>query len=124
MSSVLGYTDYDTAIFTRRVFRCIDAPFEKIRGTINVICGYAGGYVNNPNYAEVSSGSTGHAESVQVIYDPKIVSYSELVDVFWKQFDPTETGGSLYDRGSQYKSYIFYRDGKPRKKLRKHQSKA
>ena len=110
MSSVLGYTDYDTATFAGGCFWCIDAPFEKIRGTIKVISGYAGGDVNNPNYAEVSSGSTGHAESVQVIYDPRIVSYSELVDVFWKQFDPTDTGGSFYDRGSQYKSYIFYRD--------------
>jgi peptide methionine sulfoxide reductase msrA/msrB len=106
----LGNAEYDTATFAGGCFWCMDAPFEKLSGVKDVISGYAGGYVKNPTYEEVESGSTGHAESIQVIYDPRIISYSELVDVYWKQFNPTDAGGSFYDRGSQYKSYIFYRN--------------
>ncbi len=103
-------TDLDTATFAGGCFWCIDAPFEKLDGVKEVISGYAGGHVKNPTYEEVSSGSTGHVEAVQVIYDPGIISYEELINVFWKQFDPTDSGGSFYDRGSQYKSAIFYKD--------------
>ena len=100
----------DTATFAGGCFWCMDAPFEKLQGVKNVISGYAGGHVKNPTYEEVCTGTTGAVESVQIIYDPDIVSYSELVEVYWRQFDPTDSGGSFYDRGSQYKSYIYYRN--------------
>ena len=107
----LSNIDYDTATFAGGCFWCMDAPFEKLSGIKDVVAGYAGGFINNPTYEQVSSGSTGHVESIQVIYDPRIISYSELLDVYWKQFDPTDAGGSFYDRGSEYKSFIFYRNG-------------
>jgi peptide methionine sulfoxide reductase msrA/msrB len=110
MSVALVNADYDTATFAGGCFWCMDAPFEKLSGVKDVVSGYAGGFVNNPTYEQVSSGSTGHVESIQVIYDPRIISYSELLDVYWKQFDLTDAGGSFYDRGSEYKSFIFYRN--------------
>ena len=73
-----------------------------------LLSGFSGGHVINPSYELVSSGTTGAREAVQVIFDPAIISYSELVDVFWRQFDPTDDGGSFYDRGSQYRSAIFF----------------
>jgi len=99
----------DTATFAGGCFWCMDAPFEKLQGIKDVISGYAGGHVENPTYEEVCAGTTGAVEAVQVIYDPNIISYSELVEVYWRQFDPTDSGGSFYDRGSQYKSAIFYK---------------
>ena len=72
--------------------------------------GYTGGRTENPTYGEVSSGTTGHVEAIQVVYDPSKISYSELLDVFWKQIDPTDSGGQFVDRGSQYKTAIFYHD--------------
>ncbi|MCF8419334.1 MAG: peptide-methionine (S)-S-oxide reductase MsrA [Melioribacteraceae bacterium] len=106
MSSYSG--KYDTATFAGGCFWCMEAPFENITGVKEVNSGYSGGMEDNPTYKEVSSGSTGHKESVQVIYDPAIISYAELLDIYWKQFDPTDSGGSFYDRGSQYESAIFY----------------
>jgi peptide methionine sulfoxide reductase msrA/msrB len=103
-------SNLDTATFAGGCFWCMDAPFEKIDGVKDVISGYAGGNVDKPSYEEVETGTTGHEESIQVIYDPSIVSYSELVDVYWKQFDPTDAGGSFYDRGSQYETAVFYRN--------------
>jgi len=100
----------DKAIFAGGCFWCLDAPFEKLDGVKDVVAGYTGGNVKNPTYEQVCSGTTGHLEAVEVIFDPKIISYSELLDVYWKQFDPTDTGGSFYDRGTQYTSAIFYTD--------------
>ncbi|MDR3608969.1 MAG: peptide-methionine (S)-S-oxide reductase MsrA [Ignavibacteriaceae bacterium] len=100
----------EKAVFAGGCFWCIDAPFEKLDGVKNVISGYTGGTVKNPTYEQVCSGTTGHVEAVEIIYDPKLISYSELLDIFWKQFDPTDDGGSFYDRGTQYKSAIFYVD--------------
>lgn len=93
-------------------FWCIEAPFESIDGVLKVVSGYSGGTVENPTYEQVTSGTTGHKEAVQVYFDPELISYSEILDVFWKQFDPTDEGGSFYDRGSQYESGIFYHDDK------------
>lgn len=93
-------------------FWCIEAPFESIDGVLKVVSGYSGGTVENPTYEQVTSGTTGHKEAVQVYFDPELISYSEILDVFWKQFDPTDVGGSFYDRGSQYESGIFYHDDK------------
>ncbi len=104
-----------TAIFAGGCFWCMDAPFEKLDGVVNVVSGYAGGHVKNPSYEQVESGTTGHVESVEVIYNPKIISYAELLTVYWKQFDPTDAGGSFYDRGPQYKSVIFYKNDEQKK---------
>lgn len=93
-------------------FWCIEAPFESIDGVLKVVSGYSGGAVENPTYEQVTSGTTGHKEAVQVYFDPELISYSEILDVFWKQLDPTDAGGSFYDRGSQYESGIFYHNNK------------
>jgi peptide methionine sulfoxide reductase msrA/msrB len=89
-------------------FWCVEADFEKVDGVKEVISGYTGGHKENPTYEEVSSGGTGHAEAVQIIYDPKKVSYRDLLEVFWRHIDPTDSGGQFVDRGSQYRSAIFY----------------
>src|SRR5689334_21817674 len=92
----------DTATFAGGCYWCMDAAYEKLDGVKEVISGFAGGHVKDPSYEMVSGGSTGAREAVQVIFDPDITSYSELVDVFWREFDPTDDGGSFVDRGSQY----------------------
>lgn len=97
-----------TATFAGGCFWCIEAPFEKVPGVADAVSGYTGGTEENPTYAQVGSGKTGHTEAVQVHYDPNIVSYEQLLDFFWRQFDPTDAGGSFVDRGSQYRSGIFY----------------
>jgi len=104
------YADNKTekATFAGGCFWCMEPPFEKLDGVIDVISGYTGGKKANPTYEEVSYGGTDHLESVQVIYDTSKITYSELLDVFWKQIDPTDPNGQFIDRGSQYRSAIFY----------------
>lgn len=99
-----------TATFAGGCFWCMEPPFEKLEGVESVISGYSGGHVKNPSYRQVTSGATGHAEAVQVTYDPRIVSYKELLHVYWRQINPTDPDGSFVDRGSQYRSMIFYHD--------------
>lgn len=106
-SSIKGYK---VATFAGGCFWCSESDFEKKRGVKEVVSGYSGGGETNPSYGAVSSGATGHRESVQVIYDPKIISYKELLDVYWRHIDPTDEGGSFVDRGKQYTSAIFYHD--------------
>ena len=96
------------ATFAGGCFWCMEHPFEKLDGVIEVISGYTGGHKENPTYEEVSAGVTGHAEAVQITYDSDRVAYEDLLDVFWRQIDPTDAGGSFVDRGSQYRSAIFY----------------
>jgi peptide methionine sulfoxide reductase msrA/msrB len=98
----------DTATFAGGCYWCMDAAYEKVDGVREVISGFAGGHVKDPSYEMVSTGTTGAREAVQVIYDPAITSYTELVDVYWREFDPTDDEGSFYDRGSQYRSAIFF----------------
>ncbi|HEX9665017.1 MAG TPA: peptide-methionine (S)-S-oxide reductase MsrA, partial [Thermodesulfobacteriota bacterium] len=86
----------------------MEPPFEKLEGVSAVISGYTGGHKTNPTYDEVSAGETGHLESIQILYDPSKITYSELLDVFWRQIDPTDPNGQFVDRGSQYRSAIFY----------------
>lgn len=100
----------NTATFTGGCFWCVESDFEKVDGVIKVISGYTGGHKDNPTYKEVSAGVTGHIEAVQVLYDPEKVSYTELLDVLWRHIDPTDPGGQFVDRGSQYRSAIFYHD--------------
>jgi peptide-methionine (S)-S-oxide reductase len=95
------------AIFAGGCFWCMEPPFDALPGVISTTSGYTGGTVPNPTYAQVSSGETGHLEAVQVEYDPKLVSYSQLLDVFWHNVDPTDAGGQFCDRGAQYATAIF-----------------
>jgi peptide methionine sulfoxide reductase msrA/msrB len=98
----------EKATFAGGCFWCMVPPFEKLDGVTEVISGYTGGHVANPTYEEVSSGTTGHMEAVEVTYDPTKVTYEKLLDVFWRQINPTDGGGQFVDRGSSYKSAIFY----------------
>lgn len=97
----------ERAIFAGGCFWCMESPFEKIPGVIEVLSGYTGGEKLNPTYKEVSAGGTGHTEAVEVLYDPQQVSYAELLDVFWMQINPTDAGGQFVDRGTQYRSGIY-----------------
>ncbi|MEJ2587756.1 MAG: peptide-methionine (R)-S-oxide reductase MsrB [Deltaproteobacteria bacterium] len=103
-----------TAIFAGGCFWCTEADFEKVNGVIEVISGYTGGTVVDPTYEEVSDGGTGHVEAIKVIYDPDKITYEELLDVFWRHVDPTDAGGQFVDRGSQYRSAIFYQNEEER----------
>lgn len=103
-------SQYNVATFAGGCFWCMEASFESVEGVVEVISGYTGGYVVNPTYEQVSRGGTGHLEAVQVFFDPNIVSYIELLDVFWRSIDPTDDGGQFFDRGDQYKTAIFYHD--------------
>lgn len=98
------------ATFAGGCFWCSEADFEKKSGVIKVISGYTGGQKENPTYEEVSAGKTGHVEAIQVFFDPAKVSFEELLDIFWRHIDPTDAGGQFADRGSQYRSAIFYHD--------------
>jgi peptide methionine sulfoxide reductase msrA/msrB len=89
-------------------FWCVESDMEKLPGVVRAVSGYAGGTEADPSYEQVSSGQTGHREAVQVFFDPSKVSYAEVLDQYWKHFDPTDAGGSFGDRGSQYTSAIFY----------------
>ena len=105
----------EKATFAGGCFWCIESPYEGIDGILSVVSGYAGGKEKNPTYSQVSSGRTSHKEAVQVTFDPDIISYSEIIDIFWKLYDPTDEGGSFYDRGSQYQSAIFFHDNAQKK---------
>jgi len=98
----------ETATFAGGCFWCVESDFEKHDGVIEAISGYTGGHKGNPTYEEVSSGLSGHLEAVQVRYDPRITSYEKLLDIFWKHVDPTDKGGQFVDRGSQYRTAIFF----------------
>jgi peptide methionine sulfoxide reductase msrA/msrB len=97
-----------SAVFAGGCFWCNESLFEKVPGVISVESGYTGGHKVNPSYEEVSSGNTGHFESVKVTYDPKKISYKKLVEEFWKQIDPTDADGQFADKGSQYRTGVFY----------------
>jgi len=108
LEEVVDSKDYGVATFAGGCFWCMEPPFEKLDGVVQVYAGYAGGTEENPTYEQVSSGATGHRESIQIFYDPKKVSYKKLLDTYWMQIDPTDSGGSFVDRGKQYTSAIFY----------------
>ena len=98
------------ATFAGGCFWCMEHPFDELEGVVDTTVGYAGGTVANPTYRQVSSGKTGHAEVVQVKYDPEQISYEELLDVYWVNIDPIDAGGQFCDRGDQYRSAIFVYD--------------
>ena len=98
----------EKATFAGGCFWCMEPPFENLAGVTEVFVGYTGGQKKNPKYEEVSSGGTGHAEAIQILYNPQKTSYTELLDVFLKQIDPTDSSGQFVDRGAQYRTAIFY----------------
>jgi len=104
-----------TATFAGGCFWCMEPPFDKLEGVHATISGYTGGRSVDPTYEQVSAGNTGHTEAVQVLYDPRVVSYSELLDVFWRNIDPEAENRQFCDRGSQYRSGIFYHDDEQRR---------
>jgi peptide methionine sulfoxide reductase msrA/msrB len=114
---------YENAIFAGGCFWCMESPFEKFDGVTEVISGYIGGDNENPTYEEVSSGKTGHLEAVKVIYDPKKISYETLLDIFWRQIDPTDPRGQFVDRGDHYTTAVFYLDEGQRKLAEKSKKK-
>jgi peptide-methionine (S)-S-oxide reductase len=103
------------AYFASGCFWCVEAVFESVKGVEESISGYSGGYTDNPTYAASNTGRTGHAEAVEIIYDPEIVSFATLVDVYFGSQNPTQVNGQGPDRGSQYRSIIFYQDDTQKK---------
>jgi peptide methionine sulfoxide reductase msrA/msrB len=108
-------TKVEVATLAGGCFWCVEADMARLPGVIRVVSGYAGGEEESPTYEQVSSGRTGHREAVQVEFDPAVVSYGEVLEHFWRHFDPTDEGGSFGDRGAQYTSAIFYHDEGQRK---------
>ena len=98
------------ATFAGGCFWCMEPPFEKLTGVSSVVSGYTGGPEINPSYREVAGGKTGHTEAVQITYDSRVISFSQLLEVFWRSMDPTDAFGQFADRGSQYRPGIFYHD--------------
>lgn len=110
-SSLLSASDNQAiATFAGGCFWCMEPPFDELDGVISTTSGYTGGHRDEPTYKEVSAGGTGHTEAIQVVYDPSIISYRELLAVFWKNIDPTTPDQQFCDRGNQYRSGIFYHD--------------
>lgn len=105
----------EKATFAGGCFWCMEAPFDSLDGVISVTSGYTGGTTQNPTYEQVSSGTTGHAEAVQVVYDPRKIRYEKLLDIFWRNIDPTVKDRQFCDHGSQYRSGIFYHSEEQRR---------
>lgn len=103
-----GAPRLEKATFAGGCFWCMTPPFEKLDGVKEVVSGYTGGHTVNPTYEDVTSETTGHRESVEITFDPAKISYEKLLDVFWRQINPTDAGGQFVDRGPSYESVIFY----------------
>lgn len=124
MSQSISYADtkFEKAIFAGGCFWCIEASFEKLEGIKEVISGYTGGHQQDPTYKDVLSGATGHREAVLVVYDPNKIQYSELLNTFWRNIDPTDAGGQFSDRGVQYTTAIFYYNSQQKRLAEKSKS--
>jgi peptide-methionine (S)-S-oxide reductase len=122
-SQSTGSTETAKATFAGGCFWCMEPPFDKLDGVISTISGYAGGKKKNPTYEEVSAGKTGHAEVVQITYDPKKITYEKLLEVFWRNVDPLTPNRQFCDVGSQYRTAIFYHD-ETQKRLAEESKKA
>jgi peptide methionine sulfoxide reductase msrA/msrB len=101
-----------SAVFSGGCFWCIQPPFDQAKGVLKTYVGYTGGTMENPTYEDVSSGSTGHRESIEVFYDPTKITYPQLIDIFWRNINPTQADGQFYDTGSQYTTAIYYANDK------------
>jgi peptide-methionine (S)-S-oxide reductase len=118
-TSITNVTDglvTDTATFGAGCFWCVEAIFQQVEGVLKVKSGYCGGHVKNPTYEEVCSKTTGHAEVAQIVFDPKVISYDELLEVFWQTHDPTTLNRQGNDVGPQYRSSVFYHNDEQKKK--------
>lgn len=113
--SVSAENGMEKAYFASGCFWCVEAIYESVEGVDEAISGYAGGHTKNPTYEESNTGKTGHAEAVEVIYDPEVVSFKTLVEVYFGSQDPTHVNGQGPDRGSQYRSIIFYQNAEQKK---------
>ncbi len=100
--------DRETATLAAGCFWCVEAVFSQLKGVIKVVSGYTGGTVENPSYQSVCSGITGHAEAVQITYDPHVISFYELLEIFWETHDPTTLNRQGADAGTQYRSAVFF----------------
>lgn len=107
-NSVSPKNKTEKAIFAGGCFWCMQPPFDKLKGVLSTFAGYTGGAKKDPTYEEVSDGGTGHCEAVEITYDPSQINYAELLDVFWKNIDPTALNKQFCDTGSQYRTAIFY----------------
>ncbi|GAT91220.1 peptide-methionine (S)-S-oxide reductase MsrA [Apilactobacillus kunkeei] len=105
----------DTAIFAGGCFWCMVEPFDEQPGIESVISGYTGGHVANPTYEQVCSHTTGHTEAVEITFDPEVISYKDLVEIYWRQTDPTDASGQFQDRGDSYRPVIFVNSEEQRK---------
>ncbi|HWR32610.1 MAG TPA: peptide-methionine (S)-S-oxide reductase MsrA [Chitinophagaceae bacterium] len=112
----------DTATFANGCFWCTEAIFEELEGVISATSGYSGGQTKNPTYKEVSTGETGHAECLQIVYDPAKISFDELLEVFWETHDPTTLNRQGADVGTQYRSGIFYHNEEQKQKAGKYKA--
>ncbi|MGM8212091.1 peptide-methionine (S)-S-oxide reductase MsrA [Virgibacillus sp. W0430] len=107
--------NFEKATFAGGCFWCMVKPFDQWDGIKEVVSGYTGGTLENPTYEDVKAGNSGHYEAVQITYQPEIISYKEIVDIFWKQIDPTDAGGQFHDRGDSYRTAIFYHTAEQKK---------
>ncbi|WP_174615824.1 peptide-methionine (S)-S-oxide reductase MsrA [Virgibacillus ihumii] len=104
----------EKATFAGGCFWCMVKPFDQWDGIHGVVSGYTGGHTENPTYEEVKKGTTGHYESVEITYDPSIIAYDKILEIYWRQIDPTDDGGQFHDRGDSYRTAIFYHDDQQR----------
>ena len=114
-STVMAAPTFEKATFAGGCFWCMEHPFDQLSGVVSVTAGYTGGQKKDPTYKEVSAGGTGHAESVQIVYDPMKISYERLLEVFWHNIDPTARDRQFCDSGYQYRSAIFYHNEEQRR---------
>ena len=110
---------FQFATFAGGCFWCMVDPFEKMPGVTEVVSGYTGGCTENPTYEEVCAGETGHYEAVQITYNPAVISYDKLLEIFWRQVNPTDPGGQFYDRGKSYRTAIFYHNEEQKRSAEK-----
>lgn len=99
---------YSVATVAGGCFWCMEPPFERLDGVVSVVSGYSGGTEVNPTYEQVAGGRTSHTEAVEILFDPKVISYDKILEVFWMNIDPTQVDGQFADRGKQYRTAIFY----------------
>jgi peptide-methionine (S)-S-oxide reductase len=122
MSNTTTPKDTEVATFANGCFWCTEAIFEELDGVISAVSGYSGGQTENPTYKEVCTGQTGHAECLQITYDPKKISFDELLEVFWETHDPTTLNKQGADEGTQYRSGIFYHNEEQKEKAEKYKA--
>lgn len=116
MSNINGNKQYETAFFAGGCFWCMVSPFDVLDGIVEVKSGYMGGHKENPTYKDVKSQTSGHYEVVKIIYDPSLIDYDKLLQAYWRQVDPTDDEGQFQDRGSSYRTAIFYTTEEQRRK--------